>query len=71
MVNMIAVGEESGALDKMLSKVADTYEEEVDVTANTLTSLLEPVLVIVMGSIVLLIVLAMFLPLFTLIQSLT
>ncbi len=71
MVNMIAVGEESGSLDKMLSKVADTYEEEVDVTANTLTSLLEPVLVIVMGGVVLIIVLAMFLPLLTLIQSLT
>jgi len=71
MVNMIAVGEESGSLDKMLSKVADTYEEEVDVTANTLTSLLEPFLVLVMGGVVLLIVLAMFLPLLTLIQSLT
>ncbi|MBU1045005.1 MAG: type II secretion system F family protein [Candidatus Omnitrophica bacterium] len=71
MVNMISVGEESGALDKMLSKVADTYEEEVDVTANTLTSLLEPFLVIIMGGVVLLIVLAMFLPLMTLIQSLT
>jgi type IV pilus assembly protein PilC len=71
MINMIAVGEESGSLDKMLAKVADTYEEEVDVTANTLTALLEPVLVIVMGGIVLLIVLAMFLPLLTLIQSLT
>jgi type IV pilus assembly protein PilC len=71
MINMIAVGEESGSLDKMLSKVADTYEEEVDVTANTLTSLLEPFLVIFMGLVVLLIVLAMFLPLFTLIQSLT
>ena len=71
MINMIAVGEESGSLDKMLAKVADTYEEEVDVTANTLTSLLEPFLVIIMGGVVLLIVLAMFLPLLTLIQSLT
>ncbi|MFH1062073.1 MAG: type II secretion system F family protein [Candidatus Omnitrophota bacterium] len=71
MINMIAVGEESGALDKMLAKVADTYEEEVDVTANTLTSLLEPFLVIVMGGFVFIIVLAMFLPLLTLIQSLT
>ncbi|MBU1088023.1 MAG: type II secretion system F family protein [Candidatus Omnitrophica bacterium] len=71
MVNMIAVGEESGALDKMLAKVADTYDEEVDVTANSLTSLLEPFLVIIMGGVVLLIVLAMFLPLLTLIQSLT
>lgn len=71
MINMIAVGEESGALDKMLAKVADTYEDEVDVTANTLTALLEPFLVIIMGGVVLIIVLAMFLPLLTLIQSLS
>lgn len=71
MINMIAVGEESGALHKMLSKVADTYEEEVELTANTLTSLLEPVLVIIMGIIVGIIVLSMFLPLVSLIESLT
>ena len=71
MVNMIAVGEESGSLDKMLGKVADTYEEEVEITTVTLTSLLEPLLVIFMGVIVGLIVLAMFLPLITLINSLS
>ncbi|MFH1093178.1 MAG: type II secretion system F family protein [Candidatus Omnitrophota bacterium] len=71
MVNMIAVGEESGSLDKMLSKVADTYEEEIEITAGTLTSLLEPLLVIVMGVVVGVIVLSMFLPLITLINSLS
>ncbi|MDD5745656.1 MAG: type II secretion system F family protein [Candidatus Omnitrophica bacterium] len=71
MINMIAVGEESGALDKMLAKVADTYEEEVEITTNALTSLLEPMLVLGVGSIVGVIVLSMFLPLITLIQSLT
>ncbi len=71
MVNMIAVGEESGALDKMLTKVADTYEEESEIIAGTLTSLLEPILVIVMGVVVGVIVLSMFLPLITLINSLS
>ena len=71
MVNMIAVGEESGSLDKMLSKVADTYDEEIEITAGTLTSLLEPLLVIVMGVVVGVIVLSMFLPLITLINSLS
>ena len=71
MINMIAVGEESGSLDKMLAKVADTFEEEVEITANALTSLLEPMLVIIMGVVVGVIVLSMFLPLITLIQSLT
>ena len=71
MVNMIAVGEESGSLDKMLTKVADTYEEEIEITTGTLTSLLEPILVIVMGVVVGVIVLSMFLPLIALISSLT
>ncbi|MFH2137157.1 MAG: type II secretion system F family protein [Candidatus Omnitrophota bacterium] len=71
MVDMISVGEESGSLDKMLSKVADTFEEEVEITASSLTSLLEPALIVIMGGIVGLIVLAMFLPLISLIKSLT
>ncbi|MBU4305962.1 MAG: type II secretion system F family protein [Candidatus Omnitrophica bacterium] len=71
MINMIAIGEESGALDKMLSKVADTYEEEVEITTNTLTTLLEPLLVIIMGIVVGIIVLSMFFPLIALIQTLT
>ncbi len=71
MVNMIAVGEETGSLDKMLAKVAETYEEEVEITTANLTALLEPVLVIFMGVVVGLIVLSMFLPLISLIQNLS
>ena len=71
MVNMIAVGEESGSLDKMLTKVADTFEEEIEITTGALTSLLEPLLVIIMGVVVGIIVLSMFLPLITLINSLS
>ncbi len=71
MIDMVAVGEESGSLDKMLAKVADTYEEEVEITTNTLTALLEPALIIVMGVIVGIIVLSMFLPIITLIDSLS
>ncbi|MBU0634421.1 MAG: type II secretion system F family protein [Candidatus Omnitrophica bacterium] len=71
MVDMIAVGEESGSLDKMLAKVADTYEEDVELTTGMLTSLLEPALIIVMGLVVGIIVLAMFLPLISLINALS
>ncbi len=71
MTNMIAIGEESGSLDQMLIKVADTYEDEVEMTANSLTALLEPILISVLGVIVGIIVLAMFLPMVSLIQSLS
>lgn len=63
VVNMIDVGEETGSLDSMLIKVADIYDDEVDTTVNTLTSILEPFLIIGMGIIVAIIVIAMFLPL--------
>ncbi len=55
----------------MLIKVADTYEEEIEITTGTLTSLLEPLLVIIMGVVVGVIVLSMFLPLITLINSIS
>ncbi len=70
VVNMIDVGEETGDLDSMLMKIADNYEEEVDVAIAGLVSLLEPVMVIVLGGMVGTIVLAMFLPMVTLINSL-
>lgn len=66
VVRMVSVGEESGELDNMLIQIADDYEEEVDITVSGLTSLLEPLLIVLMGLIVGFIVIAMFLPLFTL-----
>jgi len=69
VVNMIDVGEETGELDKMLLKIADNYEEEVDVAVASLVSLLEPLMVIGLGGIVGFIVLALFMPLVSLMES--
>jgi type IV pilus assembly protein PilC len=69
--NMVAVGEETGDLDKMLLKVADNYDEQVDVLVASLMSLLEPIMVIVLGIIVLFIVLAVFLPMIQVISGLS
>jgi type IV pilus assembly protein PilC len=69
VVNMIDVGEETGDLDTMLMKIADNYDEEVDVAVQALLSLLEPLLVVVLGGIVGTIVLALFLPLVKMIES--
>ena len=66
---MIDVGEETGDLDTMLMKIADNYDEEVDVAVPGLLSLLEPLLVVVLGGIVGTIVLALFLPLVKMIES--
>jgi type II secretory pathway component PulF len=62
--NMVAVGEESGTVDVALVKVASSYEREVDRTTQTLTTILEPVLLVLVGGIVMFIVLAMLLPVF-------
>jgi len=62
---MISVGEETGALDAMLSKIADFYDQEVDTAVKGLTSLIEPIVIVVMGAIVGTIVAAMFLPMFS------
>ena len=69
VVNMIDVGEETGELDKMLNKVADTYDDEVDTLVSSMVSLLEPIMVITLGGIVGFIVLALFMPLVTLIDA--
>lgn len=69
VVNMIDVGEETGELDKMLLKIADNYEEELDVAVASLVSLLEPIMVVVLGGIVGFIVIALFMPLVQLISS--
>ena len=71
VVNMVDVGEESGELDTMLYKVADTYDEEVAVLTESLTRLMEQVLIIVLGGIVGFIVIALFMPLISLIQKLS
>ncbi|UCE59609.1 MAG: type II secretion system F family protein [Phycisphaerales bacterium] len=71
VVNMIDVGEETGELDKMLLKIADNYDEEVDVAVGGVVALVEPVMVICLGSIVGFIVLALFMPLVSLMQSVT
>jgi len=70
VVNMIDVGEETGELDKMLIRVADNYDEEVDVAVGSLVSIIEPILIVFMGGAVFLIVLGLFLPLLKLIQNL-
>jgi type IV pilus assembly protein PilC len=69
VVNMIDVGEETGELDKMLIRVADNYDEEVDVSVGALVSILEPLLIVFMGGAVFLIVLGLFLPLLKIIQN--
>jgi len=65
VVHMVAVGEETGAIDAMLNKVAEAYEREVDDTVNALTSILEPILIVFLGVIVGTIVVALYLPLFS------
>jgi type IV pilus assembly protein PilC len=70
VVNMIDVGEETGELDAMLLKIADNYDEEVDVAVASLVSLLEPLMVVLLGGIVGTIVVAMFLPLVAMLNSL-
>jgi type IV pilus assembly protein PilC len=64
VIQMIDVGEASGSLDKMLSKIADFYDEEVDTAVDGLTALLEPMLMVFLGIIVGFIVVAMYLPIF-------
>jgi type IV pilus assembly protein PilC len=69
VVNMVDVGEETGDLDKMLIKIADNYDSDVDVMVSSLISILEPVMVVILGVIVGFIVIALFAPMITLIQS--
>ncbi len=68
VVQMIAVGEQTGALDSMLAKIADFYDEEVDVAVAGLTSMLEPLLMVFLGVIIGGVVIAMYLPIFKLIS---
>jgi type IV pilus assembly protein PilC len=65
VTHMISVGESTGALDAMLGKIADFYEDEVDQAVAAMTSLLEPIMMVVLGTIIGFIVIAMYLPIFT------
>jgi type IV pilus assembly protein PilC len=67
VVQMIAVGEQTGALDSMLSKIADFYDDEVDTAVSNLTSLLEPLLMVFLGVVIGGVVIAMYLPIFKLV----
>ena len=64
-LNMLAISEETGEMDKMLSKVEDFYEDEIGAMVKALTSMLEPAIIVVLGGIVRYILLAMYLPMFT------
>lgn len=71
VVQMISIGEESGALDSMLTKVADFYESEVDAALQSLTSAIEPLMIVFLGGAVGFIVISMFLPLLSIISNLS
>jgi type IV pilus assembly protein PilC len=64
VVQMIAVGEQTGALDQMLTKIADFYEEEVDVAVASMTSLIEPAMMVFLGTVIGGLVIAMYMPIF-------
>ena len=69
VISMIAVGEQTGGLDEMLSKIADFYDEEVDAAVEALLSLMEPVMIVVLGVVVGGMIIAMYLPIFNMIQT--
>ncbi len=71
VTQMIAVGEETGNLDTMLTKIADFYDTEVEYMLSSLTSMLEPIMIVMMGGIVGFIVIAIFMPLYTLISEMS
>jgi type IV pilus assembly protein PilC len=64
---MVKIGEETGELDAMLGKIADFYEEEVDASISALTSIIEPIMIILIGAMVGTIIISMYLPMFKLI----
>jgi len=66
VIQMVTIGEESGALDDMLAKVADFYEEEVDNAVDALSSLLEPMIMVILGTVIGGLVIALYLPIFQL-----
>ncbi len=71
VTNMVAVGEETGAMDSMLEKIADAYEAEVDAAVTAMTSMIEPILIVFLGGIVGFIVISLYLPLIKIAMSLS
>jgi type IV pilus assembly protein PilC len=71
VISMVAVGEQTGGLDEMLSKIADFYDEEVDVAVSALLSLMEPIMITVLGVVVGGMVVAMYLPIFDMVNAVT
>jgi type IV pilus assembly protein PilC len=69
VIQMVSIGEETGALDSMLSKVADFYEAEVDDAVEALSSLMEPLIMVVLGTLIGGMVIAMYLPIFKIGQA--
>lgn len=71
VIDMIAVGEETGCLDDMLQKISDFYDREVDYTIDAFTTMIEPILITIMGVVIGFIVIALYLPLFSAIENMT
>ncbi|MFQ5964595.1 MAG: type II secretion system F family protein [Candidatus Scalinduaceae bacterium] len=71
VVNMVEIGEQSGELEKMLAKVADNYDEEIDTAVESMISLIEPIMIVFLGGAVGTIIVALFMPLITLMNSLS
>lgn len=71
VVHMVSVGEESGSLDHMLTKIADFYEGEVEAQLASLTAAIEPLMIVLLGFVVGFIVIAMFLPMISVISNLS
>jgi type IV pilus assembly protein PilC len=69
VTQMVAIGEESGELENMLGKIADFYDDEVDAAVESLTALMEPIFIVVLGGIVGTILVAMYLPIFDVIKT--
>jgi type IV pilus assembly protein PilC len=65
---MVKIGEETGELEKMLGKIADFYEDEVDAAIGSLTAIIEPLMMIAVGAMVGVIIISMYLPMFKLLQ---
>ena len=68
VAQMVRIGEETGELDKMLGKIADFYEDEVDASIQSLTSIIEPLMMIGVGLMVGVIIISMYLPMFKMLQ---